>query len=245
MFGKFSEQVKKSAQPAASLFEMNIKTLELLSKQHTMFVSGVITDSVKLLSSLAEQTEVNGVVAAQSMYAESVRERLTSTSKATYSELNGLRTNATDVVKNSLESANEQAKAAMVPVQTAKPVQKASVKTAPAAKKTAVANKAAVKKAPVAKKEAPVTKQAPAVKTAPTKVESAPEAKTVAPAAKKSVTKKAVAKPKAKAVKTEKPAAAKTAAATPAAKPAATSDKPAAKEVANLSPADVKAADKN
>ena len=69
MFAKFSEQVKKSAQPAPSLFEMNLfemnlNALELLYKQQTELVSGMINDSVKLLSSLTKQSEVKAMAPA-------------------------------------------------------------------------------------------------------------------------------------------------------------------------------------
>lgn len=240
MFGKFSEQMKKSAQPAASLFEMNAKTLELMTKQQTVFFTGVMSDSVKLLSSLSGQTELRDVIAAQSVYAESVRERLSSASKTTFSELSELQGELTGLVKNSLESASEENKNAFIKAQVVPQ-----------------------------KSLAPVTAKATkAVKTAVATEEAKPAATTVA---KKKPAKKAVASPTAKAVVAKKTTGAKKATAKSVVKPAleaknaatpkaaapkvvktesdvnakpATAEKAPTKSVANLSPADVKAAGK-
>ncbi|MFW8591755.1 phasin family protein [Glaciecola sp. 2405UD65-10] len=240
MFGKFSEQMKKSAQPATSLLGMNAKTLELLSTQQTIFFSGVMNDSVKLLSTLSDQTELKGIVAAQSVYAESLRERMTSVSKTAYSELNGIRAEMTDIVKGSLESVSEQTKAAFKDAQNTPP---ASAVTAAAPVKATAVKKAPVKKPAVKKETSAKANTAPAKSAAPTKAkasaEKKPATKTAAKAAVKS-TAKTPAKPaakatasntKASAVKTESQVKAETT--------------PASKSVANLSPADVKAAGKS
>lgn len=228
MFGKYSEQMKKSAQPASSLFEMNKKALELVVQQNTAFFSGLMNDSVKLVKTISAETELNSVLAAQSVYAESLRERLTSASRTTYTELNSIRAEMTDIVKTSLENVSNETKKAFTPA-----VAKV-VKAKPVTKAKTVAKKPATKAAPVtkakpAKKTQPVAKK-PVAKAAPV-AKPAPKAK---PAAKATTAAKPVAKAKPAA---KKPATKKTAAkASPATK--------AEKVVAKLSPADVKAADK-
>ncbi|MBT1451638.1 phasin family protein [Glaciecola sp. XM2] len=238
MFGNFSEQMKKSTKPANTLLEMNAKTLELVSKQQTVFFSGVMTDSVKLLSALNDQTELKDMLAAQSVYAESVRERLTSASKTTYSALSAMRQDVADVVKTSFADATEDAKAV---------VTEAVAKVTPApAKKATVAKKAPAPKKAAATKKAPVAKQAPVAKTA------AP--KTVTPQATPPVVEKPVATPAvevkapvskapAKKAAAKKTPVAKKATAAPAATkaPAPAKKVAAKKKVAELSPADVKA----
>lgn len=240
MFANFSQQLKKSTKPASTLLEMNAKTLELVSKQQTVFFSGVMTDSVKLLDTLLAQTEMKGIVAAQSVYAESVKERLTSASKTTYGGLSTIGKDAAIVIKDSLESAGDQAKEAVgkalstnvtapLAPAAAKPVTKKVATKKPAAKP--VAKEVAAKK-PVAKK--PAATQA----TAPAPAKAAPVTKTVTvqappPVIEKPVSTKTPAKtvaPKKAAVAKKNPAKAKPA------KAAATK-----KPVAKLSPADVKA----
>jgi phasin family protein len=146
MFGQFTEQMKKSSQPASDLFAANVKALEAVSQQQTQFLSGVLDDSVKLLQTMSQQTEVKGLLAAQSVYAESLRERLTSTSKTTYGTMNNVSQQFADALKTGLESAGEASKAAVSKFQTvpvaAAPVKKAEApKSKPAAKKTAAAKK--------------------------------------------------------------------------------------------------------
>ena len=234
MFGKFSEQMKKSAQPAASLLSMNAKTLELLSTQQTIFFSGVINDSVKLLTTLSDQTELKGVVAAQSVYAESLRERMTSASKTAYSELNGIRAEMTDIVKDSIESVSEQTKAAFKDAQTVAPVKAPAVKKVPL-KKPAVKKETSAKAstanqtntAPL-KTASPTKAKAPAEKKPATKAAAKTSAK---PAAKTTASTATASKGKTSAVKTESQVKAETT--------------PASKSVANLSPTDVKAAGKS
>lgn len=164
MFSQLTEQVKKSSQPASDLFAANVKALQAVSEQQTSLVSGVITDSVKLLKTFSEQTEVKGLLAAQTVYAESVRERLTSTSKSTYGTINTVSQQFADAMKTSFETAKEAAETAGK-----------GVAPAPVAKKPAPAKKVAAKKAPAkAESPAPVPAKAEApVKTeAPEKVEA-------------------------------------------------------------------------
>ena len=172
MFGQFTEQMKKSSQPASDLFAANVKALEAVSQQQTQFLSGVLDDSVKLLQTMSQQTEVKGLLAAQSVYAESLRERLTSTSKTTYGTMNNVSQQFADALKTGLESAGEASKAAVSKFQTvpvaAAPVKKAEApKSKPAAKKTAAAKKATpVKKAAPLKAD---TAKVDTAKTAPVK----------------------------------------------------------------------------
>jgi hypothetical protein len=226
MFGNFSEQMKKSTKPASALLEMNAKALELVSQQQTMFFSGLMSDSVKLLSTLNDQTELKGVMAAQSVYAQSVKDRLTSASKTTYSALNEMREDLTSVVKTNFVDVADKIKPASpaaVKTQTVKPAKTVKPASAKKASEDTVKAPAEAKKevAPAAKQEKTVQPQATPPVAAKPKTSKAP-------------VKKAVAK--------KTPAAKKVAAAPAAEKAPAVAKKPTVKKtVAELSPADVKA----
>jgi len=173
MFGKFSEQVKKSSKPVSSLVAVNTKALEELSQQQTEFFTGFLADSVKYVESLSVQTEVKGFVAAQSTYAEAVKERLAHTSKQTYGTMNDIREKYTKVLKTSIEelpAAEEVTKELMkaVPAVATPVAPKAEAKPAPA-------KKPAAKKAPA--KAAPKAAPKPAAKAAVPKAEAKPVAK--------------------------------------------------------------------
>lgn len=197
MFGKFSEQVKKSSKPVSSLVAVNTKALEELSQQQTEFFTGFLADSVKYVESLSVQTEVKGFVAAQSTYAEAVKERLAHTSKQTYGTMNDIREEYTKVLKTSIEelpAAEEVTKELMkaVPAVATPAAPKAEAKPAPAKKPAAkkapakAAPKAATKAAPkpAAKAEAPKAEAKPVAKAeapkAAVKTESSPAATTAA-----------------------------------------------------------------
>lgn len=236
MFGNFSQQLKNSTKPASTLLEMNAKTLELVSKQQTVFFSGLMSDSVKLFDSLVEQTELKGVIAAQSVYAESIRERLTSVSKTTYGGLSVIGKDVAVVMKDSLETATEDAKTAVTKAMSAAievapvtPAAKPAVKK-PAAKK-AVAKKPVAKKAPSSKPA--VSKVIEPVKAKPAKAEAPKQ--TVAPQATPPVIEKPVAK------KAEPAAEKTTSTSAPSTSKAAPKKSAPKKTVAELSPADVKA----
>jgi phasin family protein len=220
MFGNFSEQMKKSTKPASALLEMNAKTLELVSKQQTVFFSGLMSDSVKLLSNLNEQTELKGVIAAQSVYAQSVKERLTSASKTTYSALNEMREELSSVVKTNFADASEEIETPATPAPASKA---AKTKKAAPAKKSVAAQKAT----PVVAKQVTPTKPAQTVKpqAAPAVAEK--------PKVSKAPAKKAVAKKSPVAKKATAPKADKA--------PTVTTKPTVKKTVAQLSPADVKA----
>lgn len=231
MFGNFSEQMKKSTKPASALLEMNAKALELVSQQQTIFFSGLMSDSVKLLSSLHDQTELKGVVAAQSVYAQSVKDRLASASKTTYSALNEIREDLTSVVKsNFVDLAEEATPVSPVTVSPAKVTTPKDTQTKTVKKAAAVtAPEKAVKAPAEAKQEvAPVPKQEKTVQPQATPpVATKPKASKTP--AKKAVTKKT-------------PAVTKAAVAPAAEKAPAVAKKPTVKKtVAELSPADVKA----
>ena len=169
MFGKFSEQVKKSSKPVSSLVAVNTKALEELSQQQTEFFTGFLADSVKYVESLSVLTEVKGFVAAQSTYAEAVKERLAHTSKQTYGTMNDIREEYTKVLKTSIEelpAAEEVTKELMkaVPAVATPTAPKAETKPAPVKKPAA---KKAAPKAPVkAAAKAPAKAEAPKAKPA-------------------------------------------------------------------------------
>ncbi|WP_395339976.1 phasin family protein [Ningiella sp. W23] len=233
MFGNFSQQLKKSTKPASTLLEMNAKTLELVSKQQTVFFSGVMSDSVKLVETLSDQTELKGMIAAHSVYAESVRERLTSASKSTYGAISEMSNEMAGVVKSTLADVSEDAKTV---VTTA--VESAKSAASPVAKKPAV-KKAAPKKTAAKKAPAKQAASKAEVKTAAAPVKAKPTTKK--PVAKKAVAAKTVTAQATPPV-VEKPVAKKPAA-TPISAPKKALAKKAApkKKVAELSPADVKA----
>ena len=169
MFGKFSEQVKKSSQPVNSLVALNAKRLEALSQMQTEFFTGFMADSLKYVESMSVQTEVKGVIAAQTSYAEALKDRFAHASKDTYGAMNNIREEYTDLLKTSLNesvanvpAATHAAATAAAPVKPVAPADKPAAQAAP--------KKAEVK--PVAK---PAAKAKPAVKA-----ESKPVAKPIA-----------------------------------------------------------------
>ena len=219
MFGQFSEQMKKSSQPVNELLAANVKAIETVTKQQTQFFSGLVEDSVKLMQTVAQQTEVQGVLAAQSVYAESVRERLTSNSKVTYNTVSAVSKQYTDAMQSGIAAATEAAKEKVrTAVAQGQPVKAASVKAS------------SVKAAPE-KKAAPAKKTAS--KTASTKTSKA-VAKPAVEAA-KTTTEKQTAK-----AATKTNPASKTVAQEPV-KKATPAPKTAAKPVATLSAEEVKA----
>lgn len=253
MFGNFSQQLKKSTKPASTLFEMNAKALESVSKEHTALFSGVMSDSVKLMDSLFAQTEIKGLMTAQTAYAESLRDRLTTASKSTYGEVSSYSKNVAIVMKESLETATQDAQAAVDAAVKTGGKQVAKTVITPTVKKTASKAKAPVKKA-VAKKavaKKPAEAKTPAVKAKAEKVSTVkaesvkvePVTTEVAKKVEAVVTDKAV-KPQATPSVVEKPVVKKAVAKKASApkKSAVTSKKAVAKKtVAKLSPADVKA----
>lgn len=177
MFGKFSEQLKKSSKPVNSFLALNAKTMEDLSQHQTELFTGLLSDSVKYMESVSVQSELKGVMAANSEYAESMRDRLASVSKDAYSTLSKMQAQVTDVIKSSLDTAAEdvakEVKTQVKKAPVAEPVKSETVKAtdkAEAATKetTAVAAKATEKAAEVTPEPAATTPSAskPAPKTA-------------------------------------------------------------------------------
>ena len=170
MFGKFSEQLKKSSKPVNSWMAVNAKMLEDLSQNQTELFTGLLSDSVKYLETVSVQTEAKGVFAANSEFAEAMRDRLAVASKGAYSTLSHLQSDMKDVVKSSIEDSAEAAKE--VTKEVTKAVEKPAAKAAPA---KAPAKKAAPKEEPAPAKEAKAAAK-------PAEAEAKPAAK---PAAKK------------------------------------------------------------
>ena len=170
MFGKFSEQLKKSSKPMNSWMSVNAKMLEDLSQNQTELFTGLLSDSVKYLETVSVQTEAKGVFAANSEFAEAMRDRLAVASKGAYSTLSHLQSDMKDVVKSSIEDSAEAAKE--VTKEVTKAVEKPAAKAAPA---KAPAKKAAPKEEPAPAKEAKAAAK-------PAEAEAKPAAK---PAAKK------------------------------------------------------------
>lgn len=202
MFGKFSEQLKKSSKPLNSLMAMNAKAMENLSQNQTELFTGLLTDSVKFIESVTVQTEVKGVVAAGSEYAESMRDRLAMASKGAYSTLSHMQAELKDVMKTSLEDGVEAAKTvvAEAPKAAPAPSKAAPKKAAPKPKASAKpkAEPAAVKAeaptpAPEKAVEAPAPAPAPAAETKPAETPK-PVAKKTTRTRRTTTTKKAPAK---------------------------------------------------
>jgi phasin family protein len=218
MFGQFSEQMKKSSQPVNELLAANVKAIETVTKQQTQFFSGLVEDSVKLMQTVAQQTEVQGVLAAQSVYAESVRERLTSNSKVTYNTVSSVSKQYTDALESGIAAVTEAAKENVsTAVVQGQPVKAASAKASSV--------------------KAPLVKAAPAKKTA-SKTASTKTSKAVAKPAVEAA-KTTTVKQTAKAATKTNPAS-KTIAQEPVTK-ATPAPKTAAKPVATLSAEEVKA----
>ena len=220
MFDKFSEQMTKSAQPVANMMEMNARMLELMSKQQTLLFTGFMDDSVKLVENLTTESELKGMLAAQSVFAESLRERVTGASKTTYTELTSI---SSKMMKGGLTTVDKPQTAT-----AAASAPKATTASAPKKASTInIAKTATVKKA--------VAKKAPAQKPVAT---AKPKTATVVDKEVTSTTPKATAKPKtATVVDKEVTSIAPKAAATEL----KVANKPVAKTVTNVTPADVKA----
>ena len=173
MFGKFSEQVKKSTKPVNSLVALNAKKLEELSQMQTEFFTGFMADSVKYVEAITIQTEVKGVIAAQTSYAEAVKERIANASKHTYGAINDIREEYTDLLKTSLNDASAE-----VPAAFQAPTVATAAPSKPAASAKPAVSKAPAKKAVAKPASKPAAKAKPAVKTAskPATAKSAKEA---------------------------------------------------------------------
>lgn len=64
MFSQLSEQMKKSSQPVSDLFAANVEALQTVSNQQASFVSGFLQDSIKLVQTVAQQTDTESFLAA-------------------------------------------------------------------------------------------------------------------------------------------------------------------------------------
>lgn len=182
MFGKLTEQVKKSSKPVNTLMTLNAKMLEQLTNQQTQLFKGVIDDSIELVNKVAQQHDLKELLSAQTQYAEALKERVSHASKESYNSMTGTREQVLEVVKAAFtesmeqaQEATESAKAAMTPATkaAAPAAKKAPAKRAPAKKpaaakatttKTAATNVEATKAEPVAAKAetavpAPATSQ--------------------------------------------------------------------------------------
>lgn len=135
MFGTFSEQLKNSTKPAHTLLELNAKALESLAQQQTELFTGLLSDGVKYMETVSVQPELKTILAANSDYAASMRERLSSASKETYSTLNDVREQVTKVMTTSLAHTSEEVQKQTQA--TAETVQKAAQTTQKKAQSTA------------------------------------------------------------------------------------------------------------
>ncbi len=148
MISQFSEQVKKSSKPMNKLVAMNAQKWEQLAQMQTEFFTGFMADSVKYVESVSVQTEVKGVIAAQTSYAEALKERFAHASKDTYGAINDIREEYTDLLKTSLDEnvANAPAKKATAKKAATKPTSKPVAKPAVKSEaKPAVKAKASLK----------------------------------------------------------------------------------------------------
>lgn len=196
MFGQFSEQMKNSSQPASELLAANIKAMEAVTKQQTQFFSGLVDDSVKLMQSIAKQTEIKDVLAAQAVYAGSVRERFSSTSAVTYATISSVSKQYTDALKSGYEAISETAQETVQPATTKKgPVKGAPVVAAAPVVKVAAAIKAVPTKT-TSVKTAPVSTEIPTTIEKPINVttKAATKTKTTSKVAAKKVVAKTLIK---------------------------------------------------
>ncbi|GEM_PF-375486 len=185
MFGQLSEQLKKSAKPVNTVIAANTKTLETLSGHQTALFTGLLSDSVNFMQAVSAQPTVKGMLAAQSDYAESMRDRFTNATKETYSALSVLRDDVTLAMKSSIDESvalAEEAKAEVAPAPKA-PAKATKAAPKPAAKKAAPKPAPKAEPKPVEAKAEPVVKED--AKPASTEAKAEPAA---APAPKKPAT---------------------------------------------------------
>jgi len=142
MFAHFSEQMKNSSRPASELLAANVKAMEAVAKQQSQFFTGLIDDSVKLMQTIAQQTEMKDVLAAQAVYAESLTERLSSSSAVAYNTISVVSQQYIDALKSGFEPAAEAGKKTVktAPLK-ALPTKKVGVKTESISTETSVADK--------------------------------------------------------------------------------------------------------
>lgn len=183
MFGKFSEQLKTSTKPLNSLFAVNAKALESLSQHQTELFTGLMSDSVKYIESVSVQTEVNGVISANTEFAGAMRERFVSASKETYHTLNEAGTELGNVLKASVETATSEVKEAVAEVQE-KAISETQKVVAAVVPATPVAEPKAEPVVETVAAPAPVVEE-PVAEEKPVVQETAPATETTAPAAKK------------------------------------------------------------
>lgn len=180
MFGKFAEQIKQSSKPVGTLVAVNAKAMEAISQHQTAFFTGVLSDSVHFMQDATKQTQLDGFLAAQSAYSESVRDRLTAVSSSTLSTLTEVREDVNKVMKETLVKSDSEAVKPKGPAVQKTPLtpKPTAAKTRPEAKVESQLTR--VTKAPV-KKVTPKTaaKPAPKATTSP-KTTRKPATKTTA-----------------------------------------------------------------
>lgn len=110
MFSFFSDQLKSTTNPMQSLFASNAKTFESLAQQNTELWTGMLSDGVKYMEKVSVQPQIETILAANSEYAASVRERWVSSSRMAFQTLTSLRTENTETVTQSAEKTVESVK---------------------------------------------------------------------------------------------------------------------------------------
>lgn len=182
MFGKFAEQLQQSSQPLSAMVAVNTKAFEAVSKQQAAFVSGMLSDSATYFSHAAKQPCIKGVIAAQTTFSESVRDRFTTATSGTLSVLSEARDDLSKLLSQSITtkpsevskteqvspskatSATKPQSAVKTPVAaqqtqaTANPTAKSSVAKPETKSPSKATGKPAVKKSAVGTKKAPTSK---------------------------------------------------------------------------------------
>ena len=103
MIDQMNEQLQKAMQPVTELATANAKALEQLASQQQALFSNLINASVSFSSSVADNKDVNRLVAAQKAYADGVQEQVVSAAKDAYEVITAAQTKAGEVMQTAMQ----------------------------------------------------------------------------------------------------------------------------------------------
>jgi len=103
MIDQMNEQLQKAMQPVTELATANAKALEQLASQQQALFSNLINASVSFSSSVADNKDVNSLVAAQKAYADGVQEQVVSAAKDAYEVITAAQTKAGEVMQTAMQ----------------------------------------------------------------------------------------------------------------------------------------------
>lgn len=103
MIDQMNEQLQKAMQPVTELATANAKALEQLASQQQALFSNLINASVSFSSSVADNKDVNSLVAAQKAYADGVQEQVVSAAKDAYEVITAAQAKAGEVMQTAMQ----------------------------------------------------------------------------------------------------------------------------------------------